>query len=418
VSVTPGARADASLDTRRFAVGGREPPRAFRPATREELADALRAAARDRHRIVPWGGGVALGHEPAPERYDLAIDLGGLDRIVEYQPEDFTLTAECGVTIAALRETLAARGQELPLEGAFDTRATLGGVLAANASGPRRLRFGSPRDRILGARFALADGTLARAGGKVVKNVAGYGSHRLLCGSRGGLAIVVEASLKLAPAPAARRALVYHVTAAELARAERWAPFPRLEPAVLSVVGAIAAASLGLDPPASPYAVVVGLEDDAAWMERQRTAVVVEMGPPRQEFEGAAARELWRKLADLEEQDGARLTLTTARNSPAALAALLEGAGRRPGAAEPGARLVFHALAGRLHLFAPAADLRSLAERIAASEFTLIASRGVPDLAPPPTQEAILALRTRLRAAFDPGQVLALGDAWERGPLR
>src|SRR6185503_9728164 len=100
-----------------------------------------------------------------------------------------------------LRAALAARGQELPLEGAREERATLGGVLAANAVGPRRRFFGSPRDRILGACYALGDGTLARAGGKVVKNVAGYGIHRLLCGSRGGLAVLLEASLKLLPAP-------------------------------------------------------------------------------------------------------------------------------------------------------------------------------------------------------------------------
>src|SRR4029077_6878950 len=137
--------------------------------------------------------------------------------------EDLTITAECGITIAALGAALTARGQELPLECADATRATLGGLLAANASGARRLRFGSPRDRILGARFALGDGTLARTGGKVVKNVAGDALHRMACGSRGGLAVFIEASFKLTPAPAKRVALIYDVTREQLVDRSRWA---------------------------------------------------------------------------------------------------------------------------------------------------------------------------------------------------
>src|SRR6185436_14571135 len=98
-----------------------------------------------------------------------------------------------------------------------------------------RQRLGSPRDRILGARFALGDGTLARTGGKVVKNVAGYGIHRLLCGSRGGLAIIVDASLKLLPAPAERLAMIYALPWEYVRDAERWRAISRLEPSALSV---------------------------------------------------------------------------------------------------------------------------------------------------------------------------------------
>ena len=117
------------------------------------LSIVLRAASRDRLQVVPWGGGVALSRTSAPHPFDVALDLTGLDRIVDYDPEDFTVTAECGVRIETLRETLAARGQELPLEAPAPWAATLGGALAANASGPRRRHFGSPRDRVLGARF-------------------------------------------------------------------------------------------------------------------------------------------------------------------------------------------------------------------------------------------------------------------------
>src|SRR5262245_59113618 len=226
---TLGLDSARALDPSPYGMPGRPPRFALRPASREEVAEALRAAARDGLAAIPFGGPPDAGVAAELPAFDLALDLSSLDRVVEYEPEDLTVTAECGVTIATLRARLAARGQELPLESAGGGRTTLGGALAANASGARRLRFGAPRDRVLGARFVLGDGTLARTGGKVVKNVAGYAIHRLLCGSRGGLAIVVEASLKLAPRPERREALIYSATAEQIRDAARWAEFPRLE---------------------------------------------------------------------------------------------------------------------------------------------------------------------------------------------
>ena len=116
--------------------------------------------------------------------------------------------------------------------------ATLGGVLTANASGPRRRHFGGPRDRILGARFVTGDGVLARTGGRVVKNVAGHAVHRLLVGSHGALGVFVEASLKLPPQPPARLALVWGMDVVQLSDRTRWARWPRREPAVLTVLAA------------------------------------------------------------------------------------------------------------------------------------------------------------------------------------
>ena len=407
------------LDPERFAIAGMTPRAAIRPASREELAEALAAAARDGLAVVPWGGGVALGREAAPERYDVAIDMTGLDRVVDYEPADLTLTAECGATLAALRATLAARGQELPLEAAFAGRATLGGTLAANASGPRRLRFGAPRDRILGARFALAEGTIARSGGKVVKNVAGHGIHRMLCGSRGGLAILLEATLKLMPAPAARVALIYEATREQIAERDRWSLLPRLEPALVTVLGSAAAAGLDLGiaarpsvpqrgAMAAPFTVVIGLEDDASYVDQQIAAVTAALGSPTTRREGEPASALWQRLADLEEQDDVRLSFTTAHNLPAAIAPVLE----RP----ESTRLVFHAPAGRLHLFPPAEEAPGLVMLLAEAGFSLIDARAVADLEPAlPPLVAVAQLRSRIRGALDPARRLALGKRWERG---
>jgi FAD/FMN-containing dehydrogenase len=309
-----------------------------------------------------------------------------------------TLTAECGVTIAALRAALAARSQELPLEGGFADRATLGGVLAANASGPRRLRFGAPFDRILGARVALGDGTLARSGGRVVKNVAGYAIHRLLCGSRGGLAVLIEASLKLAPAPERRVMLELDgLEAAALSDPARWTRFPRLEPAGLTVTGH----------GDGTCTVSVGFEDEPRWVESQAAATLEAIGAPSRRLEDAEVCARWQALADAAAGEGPALELVTPGNTPAALGPLLAKA--------PRARFVFHAPAGRLHLFAGPTGAQELVDALAEHEFTLVAACGL-DVAPTlPPQVALRDLRQRIRAALDPGSTFALGERWGWG---
>ena len=388
-----------AADPAAYAIGGRA-PRAR--AAAGERGGGRRGAARrgrDGLAVVPWGGGVALARESAPPHYDLALDLRALDRIVEYEPEDFTLTAECGVTIATLRAALAARGQELPLEAPHAARATLGGVLAANAVGPRRLRFGAPRDRILGARFVLADGTLARTGGKVVKNVAGYGIHRLLCGSRGGLAVIVEASLKLSTAPARR--------------GSRWpgAPTPARSPTPPA-----GRSSPGSSPRSSPWSAAHHAarlpealrpgaplpRDDrirgrAGAPGRARGVRVRALGPPQARLESGDAAAAWQALADLETElppDGAR---ATAHNTPAALAPLLD--------AEAAPGLVFHAAGGRLLL----PDWRGADP--GAHGFAPLGGTDAVEGAP---QQAVVALRTRIRSALDPAGVMAFGPRWAR----
>jgi glycolate oxidase FAD binding subunit len=410
-----GLDPDRALDPERFSVSGALPRVAVRPRDRDELCEALRAASRDGLTVVPWGGGVSLAREAAPVAFDVAIDLTGLDRVIEYEPADLTLTAECGVTLATLGALLAARGQELPIEGARAERATLGGALAANTSAARRVRFGAPRDRILGARFALGDGTLARSGGKVVKNVAGYGIHRLVCGSRGGLTVIVEASLKLLPAPAKRVALIHHLEADRIADAATWSTFGRLEPAALTVLGRDAAARAGADfaprhaAPGAGFAVVVGLEDDAAWVEAQAEQVTRALGRPEGRLEGDDVITLWRRIADLDDAPGSRLVFTGAHRTPAALGTLL---------GEPRAReLVMHALAGRLHVAVDPPEAPALAARLATLGFTCIDAVGIDRGIEPalPRERAVTGLRERIHAQLDPGGRFALGERWRRG---
>lgn len=397
-ATTLGLDAARAVDPARYRLGAATPRVALRPASRDEAVEAIRAAARDGLALVPWGGGVTLAREPAPPRYDVALDLAALDGIVEYDPEDLTLTAECGATLATLGAALAARGQELPLEGARGGRATLGGVLATNAGGPRRLRFGAPYDRVLGARFALGDGTLARSGGRVVKNVAGYAIHRLLCGSRGGLGVLLEASLKLLPAPERRLMLVYEgLDGAALADPARWERFPRLEPAALTVCSTAGGG----------YEVIVGLEDEARWVEQQAVATTQALGAAAARLEGAAVVARWQTLCDRTDAADVALGFVSAHNTPAALAPLLAHDARTP--------FVFHAPAGRLHVTVAPDQAAAMVVALAPHGFTLVEAPGAPTGPALPPQVAVQAVRARLRAALDPGDTLALGPRWAAG---
>ena len=144
----------------------------------------------------------------AGTRLRIGEDLvtGGLDRLLEHEAGDLTCTVEAGMRLSTLQAELRPSGQRLSLDPPGDP--TIGALIAENASGPLRHRFGAPRDLLLGVTLVLADGTIANAGGKVVKNVAGYDLSRLVCGSRGSLALVARASFRLHPLPTAARTLV------------------------------------------------------------------------------------------------------------------------------------------------------------------------------------------------------------------
>jgi glycolate oxidase FAD binding subunit len=152
-------------------------------------------------------GALAAAHSEG-RRVRIGDDLtaDGLDQVLEHDPGDLTCTVEAGVRLSELRAVLAAAGQRLSLDPPGDP--TIGALLARNVSGPLRHRFGAPRDLVLGATLVLADGTIASAGGKVVKNVAGYDLARLVCGSEGRLALIARASFRLHPLPKAAQTLV------------------------------------------------------------------------------------------------------------------------------------------------------------------------------------------------------------------
>src|SRR5262249_7892182 len=147
------------------------------------------------------GGGTDLGLGAPPARLDAVLATSGLDRVVEHAPSDQIVVVEAGRTLGQLQSVLAEHGQRLALDPAMPGKKTIGGIVAADAFGPRRARFGSVRDLIIGVSFVRADGAAARGGGKVVKNVAGFDLPKLFVGSLGTLGLITTATFRLHPLP-------------------------------------------------------------------------------------------------------------------------------------------------------------------------------------------------------------------------
>jgi len=160
----------------------------------------LREAAANDLKLMPRGHGTRATLGARPRALDGVISTARLQSVIAYEPGDLTLTAECGLGLAAIDDLLAEHGQWLPLQ-AYRRQGTLGGLLASAADGILDLGYGRPRDLVLGARVALSDGLTARSRGRVVKNVAGYDVPRLMVGSLGTLGVMLEVSLKVCPRP-------------------------------------------------------------------------------------------------------------------------------------------------------------------------------------------------------------------------
>ena len=250
----------------------------------EEASAALAAAHSEGRRLGIGDGG---------------LTADGMTGILEHDPGDLTCTIEAGVRLSELRAALAAAGQRLSLDPPGDP--TIGALLARNLSGPLRHRFGAPRDLVLGATIVLADGTIASAGGKVVKNVAGYDLARLMCGSDGRLAFIGRASFRLHPLPKSSETLVVetedaaHVVARLLASQLQPSAFDVLHPGRVAVLfeGSERAVVAQME---AARALVGGEESDAAVWDESRDRQAASRGRVR-----FAPSELAATLASLDE---------------------------------------------------------------------------------------------------------------------
>jgi len=258
-------------------IGGRRPELLLAPGSAAEVGEAVAAAARVGLAVAPLGGGTALGSLGPPARPYAGLLTRRVTGVVEHAADDLTVTVRAGTTAAELAKVLAAARQRLPVDVGRPERATVGGMIATAAAGPLRLGHGTLRDYLLGIAVVGADGRLVHAGGRVVKNVAGYDLMKLHTGAHGTLGVVVEATFRVKPAPdrfswvvagAAAPAVAETVRRSLAAAQVPAAALELLSPALAAAAPAIAGAA----PARAPWVLAVGIEGvetEVRWQEER-----------------------------------------------------------------------------------------------------------------------------------------------------
>ena len=290
----------------------------FSPITQAELSRFVRAhAGGDRRPLFPVGGRTALHYGHPPAHPGISILTAPLHEVIDYPARDMTITVEAGIRMDQLAETLRAERQQLPIDVPQSNRATLGGVVATNPSGSRRFGYGTLRDYVIGLSAVDAQGRLFKAGGRVVKNVAGYDLCKLLVGSLGTLAIITQLTLKLRPLPEST-ALLWATfdTFAEIDDALQRLLTSGARPVALDVLNPAAATEIAadsrLDVPRDKPALVIGLEGnprDIAWQLDALTRELAPRGPDELEVvPEALAPALWSALTEFSTESDDPLT--------------------------------------------------------------------------------------------------------------
>ena len=207
--VVPGHQINVEQQ-HRLSVDGLLPSTMMRPADAEDAARGLRLCDLAPAAVVVWGGGTQMRLGSVPRRYDVAFSTEAMSRLLEYEPADLTCRVEAGMSLDDLQSALRAQGQRLPLDPPHPEKATVGGMVAANTNGLGRARYGTVRDWVIGIAVAYPSGKVARAGGKVVKNVAGYDLMKLHIGALGTLGLIAEVNFKVQARPEAEATLLGH----------------------------------------------------------------------------------------------------------------------------------------------------------------------------------------------------------------
>jgi glycolate oxidase FAD binding subunit len=252
------------------AVDGVEPRYVARPASATELSLVMDLAARHRLAVVARSAATKLDWGLPPNRLDLVVELAGMSRVLEHAKGDLVLRVEAGALLASMQAQLALERQWLPIDEVV-SGSSLGGIVATGLSGPSRLAYGGVRDLLIGATVVRADGTLARVGGKVVKNVAGYDLCKLFTGSYGTLAILAELTFRLRPLPSERRFLSAELGEADLALVLDELRHSQMAPSAIE---------LARDKPEDPFVLTVLVEGRPGPVEARTKALAQVLGRP------------------------------------------------------------------------------------------------------------------------------------------
>ncbi len=229
-------------------------PSVFLPDTTEQISELIKTAAAKGQTMTPAGGRTLLNTDPTDS---LLIDLSGFNKIIEHEPADLIAVEQAGVTLKAFNEKLSENGQWLPLDPPDDGRATLGGIVATGLGGAQQFGYGRPRGSVIGMTVVLADGNIIKAGGRVVKNVAGYDLCKLFTGSYGTLGVITELTFKLRPRPAREATVIAVGATTELLQAGYALLEARLFPVAEELVSSAFARRLNINADKSSAALLI-----------------------------------------------------------------------------------------------------------------------------------------------------------------
>jgi len=292
-----------------FTVDGKAPQYVVYPQSAEQVAAVLKCAADHDLAVIPCRNLTKIGIGNPPRRYDVALSLKEMNRVWYYEPADLVISVEPGIKLSDFQRFVWRHRLWLPLDPPGGARASIGGILAANSSGPLRTAYGGPRDMVLGMKIATTEGKIVKTGGRVVKNVTGYDIAKFLIGSYGTLGVIVEASFKLYPLPAERATFVIPLAGLDAAcELRRKVQQSHLQPLrMLLMDGATAGAARAF----SPWGKGDRSEKFELWIEAGGSATVI--GRYARELEEMAARvpttverlgvantgDVWERIADL-----------------------------------------------------------------------------------------------------------------------
>lgn len=285
-----------------YAVDGMTPKAVVSPGSVEEVSKLLAYASSEKLAVVPRGNGTKMAQGGVPRKLDVVLSMLRINRITEHDVPNLSLSVQAGMTLSAVQEKLAAtgKGSFLPLDPPYTEKATIGGIIATNGSGPRRYLYSAARDLLLGLKAVSPNGDIVAFGGKTVKNVSGYDMTKLMIGSWGALGVITEITTKLLPLPEASATLL--VSFENLAKAgalTRKVLHSALLPSAMELMDGKAASQLGEK---GKYLVAFNLEGVGEAVERQ-VAEIGEMGKKEGAIDtkilkGQEERTFWLRVRD------------------------------------------------------------------------------------------------------------------------
>jgi len=394
-------------------VDGMQPALVCFPSTAEQIAAALRVCVEAEAAVIPWGGGTAMGVGNPPRRADVALTMGRINHLVEHDDANLTATVGAGMPLADMQEIVGRRKQFLPFDPPHQTRATVGGIVAANLNGPRRSCYGSVRDLVIGMKVALASGERIKAGGKVVKNVAGYDMCKLFVGSLGTLGILTEVTLRMAPIPETAATVV---AAGALPKVLQFVDELSRSPLLPAAVALMNSRALGAEQ--NDWRAAIGCEGFAETVTRHLAdsqALAQHVGLGAEVLGDNADGQLWDRVRDFPLQTGRVVYRVTVPRASVAesVRAIQDGNG-----SESQPAILSDPLTGTLWVAEPErqtsprrfADLLSLALRWGGHAIVFAApadaKKNIDVWGPPPPT---LALMRAIKTQFDPTAVLNPG---------